>query len=78
MSVLSFIHSLYCTSLTCPGYRIQMELDSRKHEAKNELKRQDIVIEVSHHTSLLAVVHLVISGGIKQMACHFGLPSNRS
>lgn len=26
--------------------RIQMELDSRKHEARSELKQQDIVIEV--------------------------------
>ena len=28
--------------------RIQMELGNRKNEAKNELKRQDIVIEVDH------------------------------
>ena len=28
--------------------RIQMELGNRKNEAKNELKRQDIVIEVSY------------------------------
>ena len=34
-----------CRKLT-RVFRIQMELGDRKNEAKNELKRQDIVIEV--------------------------------
>lgn len=34
-------------------FRIQMELGNRKNEAKNELKRQDIVIEVNHPSTPL-------------------------
>ena len=37
------------------GRRIQMELDSRKNEAKADLKRQDISIEVN--SSTLVSVH---------------------
>lgn len=33
------------------GHRIQMELDSRKNEAKNDLKQMDIEIEVSYRAS---------------------------
>ena len=41
-----------CATSTRPltsSSRIQMELDSRKNEAKNDLKRMDIQIEVRIH-----------------------------
>lgn len=37
-------------------YRIQMELDSRKNEAKADLKRQDITIEVGTRSKTSDVV----------------------
>ena len=55
-----------------------MELDSRKNEAKNELKRQDIVIEVSYENRLDVVVYLEVLGNIEQMACRTRYSSNGS
>ena len=43
--ICTFISQFYFSYKTTP--RIQMEVDSRKNEAKADLKQQDINIEVS-------------------------------
>lgn len=43
-------NSYVSSSPSLPKHRIQMELDSRKNEAKADLKQQDIGIEVCFYT----------------------------
>jgi len=44
--VMPFCFLLACLRFNLSLIRIQMELDSRKNEAKSDLKQQDIAIEV--------------------------------